>query len=193
LRDGWHQRTSWAAPALLVCFFVTHHSDAAAGERANPEPAVEAVKAVVQTGGKAVCVTFADGHRLVVRVDESQDNFEKPVISRDRRTVAFAEEIFLDSDYQVPALVFVYRDGKKVRLKGPDGKPDELECFNGGVSLNWALLDRGRRLYLDCGFEHGRTHEYRNLFDLTNGRLLETVQVDDDTGRPPANAPDWAR
>jgi hypothetical protein len=44
-----------------------------------------------------------------------------------------------------------------------------------------------------CGFEHGQAQEYRNLFDLTNGKLLGTVRVDNDAGKPPADAPAWAK
>ncbi len=138
-------------------------------------------------------MTFADGHSLVVNVNEPPDNFEKPVISTDKRTVAFAEDVFLDANDQVPAVVFLYCDGNMVALKGPDGKPVDFECFNRGASLDWALRDQGQRLYLACGFEHGQTHEYRNLFDPTNGKLLGTVRVDNGTGKPPVDSPDWAK
>jgi hypothetical protein len=36
-------------------------------------------------------------------------------------------------------------------------------------------------------------YEQRTLFDLSTGRMIGTVTVDNDTGKPPADAPAWAK
>jgi hypothetical protein len=128
----------------------------------------------------------------MAHVDDPAENFNDPVISEDRRSVAFSEEMVVDASYQVPGLVFVYRDGKAADLKGPDGNPHG-ECFDGGGSQSWAFVAAGRQFTLACAFEHGLPHEYRSLFDLATGKLIGQVPIDDDAGKPPRNAPDWAK
>jgi hypothetical protein len=134
-----------AVRLFVMCLLAAQHRSAAASEDPKTIAAFEAVKAVVQSGGKAVRMVFAGGHSLVVKVDDAGDDLEKPVISAGKRTSAFVEDAFIDARYQVPAFVVVYRDGKMLAFKGPDGNVAD-DCFDGGVSLDGALRDQKSRL-----------------------------------------------
>ncbi len=89
----------------------------------------------MENGGKDVRITLKGGSSRVVHVDNPRDNFLTPVISEDRRTVAFSKDVYMDASYQMPAFVFAYRVEKSIGFDAADGKPGG-ECFKGGVALD---------------------------------------------------------
>ena len=91
-------------------------------------------------------ITLDDGGVLVFPKDEGIPSLDPPQISKDHRSVAWAEEDYLDANYTDPVGILVWRDGK---LFGPD-------C-GGGAPFSWGFVGTGAKIRVDCSFPHGES------------------------------------
>jgi len=184
-------RVRWVGfSALFSALFIAACNQSCLADGVVHQP-VEVESATLEKGNKSIRINFTNGQNVVVRVDNPEDNCETPDISQDRRSLLYVEDAFIDASYQVPASVSVYRDGKRVEFRDAEGKPSG-ECFS-GAPLGWSFVASGQQFFISCAFEHGVPYEQRTLFDLSTGRMIGTVKVDNDTGKPPADAPAWAK
>jgi len=149
---------------------------------AAPAPALDIKSATLDGHAGSVKILYDNGRTQTVRTDPDTET-AAPVVSKDRRSVAWSILRYVDASYRIPADVEAYRDGKPV---------PNLQC-GGGVTLGFQFIDRGRQIALDCSFPHGVPDEHRVLIDMDTGKTLASLDVDNETGKLSPNAPAWAR
>ena len=149
---------------------------------ATSAAALEIKSATFDDHARSVRIIYDNGPIQTVPTDPNTET-DAPVVSEDRRSVAWSILRYVDAGYRIPADVEAYRDGKPV---------PNLQC-GGGVTLGFQFVDRGRQIALDCSFPHGVPDEHRVLIDMDTGKTLASLDVDNETGKLSPNAPAWAR
>ncbi len=140
----------------------------------------------IDTPAEHIRITLDSGKILTFPKGQGVPALDPPQISRDRRSVAWAEEDYADASYTIPFTLSVWRGGK---LFYPD-------CV-GGAPLSWGFVGGGATIRVDCSFPHGKADEHRLLFDIRTSKLLAREFIREDPSSAngcifqPAQA--WAR
>lgn len=170
-----HPRQSWAFALVLM-------SPVAAALAAPSDWKI--VRADLLHDGRAVRITYRDGRTLLVKKNQQADAFDQLSISADRESVGWSISERVDASYPVDADFEVYRDGKPM---------PGIDDSGTGIVQSWSFWAGGKQIVLCSAFPHGLPSAHLDLYDVATGKHLGTVDVDDNTGKVPANAPAWAK
>ena len=171
---------------LLVLLAVTLAAGWPQSHAASPPLDYHIVSARLENGDHVVRIVYRHAPDIVERVADQQVSFDDPIISEDRLSVGWSIEEHVDASYPVPGDITLMRNGKVEPW-------DCLEDRGGGAADGWRFLAGGKQAVVTLAFEHGLPYAHSDLIDLDTGRCLGHVDYDNTTGKPPADAPAWAR